>query len=533
MRDAEAKLTTIAAMIAGEKLVLPLEDTKEEARNRQALAQRLNGLLTPADVFLELTYYSSSREQIEANVGTNRLQDDDNYWARGMAQQSTYNNPRNSAVPKGAFVPGLNEIPPLSNGDPMVPVNRAGATWISRRIEWSDNVPFVVVSVPVRFGEILIGLLVGSVNLAPVRSMLSSLASGKASLILTDEAGSRVVSDGPDGGGQALERSLPADARGWSLSIRQPSTEALATLTRARRQSWMFFGAALFLALAVSALFTARIVAPVRALSRTAERMGAGDLAARSHIRRADELGQLARAFDAMAESLQKLDQLKSDFVSHVSHELRTPLTSIKLSVANLQDGVVGELDARQLEVLGRVRGDLDRLIRMVNELLDEARLAAGKVELVRDPCDLADIASTAAETVRPLAARKGVSLAVEAKAAPLTGDRGKLHEVVMNLVDNAVKFTPAGGSVRVTTSATDAAVECAVEDTGPGIPEEIRPRIFDRFAAIPASGAPKPAGAGLGLSIARKLVELHRGSIRAENGARQGARFVVTIPRT
>ncbi|MBI2924031.1 MAG: HAMP domain-containing histidine kinase [Planctomycetes bacterium] len=531
VRDSQAKLLTIAKMIVSEDYAVPLEDTKADMRNREDLARRLNALLTPSDTFLELGYYSYLRPVDQVGPGQNG--DPENWAQRAQVQQEGYNNTRNLNKDNNFNpIPASNDAPRLPLNDPLARLPKSGQLYVCDTIQWSGPIPFIEMSVPVVSGERVIGVLVASVNLAPLRTVLSSLAAGKAVITLRDAAGTQLVSDGPVVE-EAFETRGPRGERGWELSIRQPRGEAFATVTAARRQAWKWFGAAVALSLLLTAFFTARILPPVRALSLAAERMGRGDLTARSNVSRDDELGQLARAFDQMAESLEKLDQLKSDFVSHVSHELRTPLTSIKLSVANLQDGVVGPLDAKQLGVLGRVREDLDRLIRMVNELLDAARLEAGKVELAREACDFGAVATQAVETVRPLAERKSVRLVVECAAAPLTGDRAKLHEVVVNLVDNAVKFSPAGGEVRVAVRGVDGAAECVVEDRGPGIEPSKITRIFDKFSMVPGNGAPKPPGAGLGLSITRKIVELHGGTIRAENVADGGARFVVRISQS
>jgi signal transduction histidine kinase len=220
-----------------------------------------------------------------------------------------------------------------------------------------------------------------------------------------------------------------------------------------------------------------------------------------------------------MAQSLQELDQLKSDFVSHVSHELRTPLTSAKLSLANLQDDVLGPITPKQREVVARIRQDMDRLIHMVNELLDLARLEAGKVEIHRETIDLGSVTSQAVETIRPLASQKGVALSIEG-AISVQGDRGKLLQVILNLLDNAVKFTPSGGSVCVAMKGQ----ELIVEDSGPGLTTDPE-KIFEKFARREQPGAP---GAGIGLSITRKLVELHGATICATNRSEGGARFSV-----
>ncbi|MEK7466539.1 MAG: HAMP domain-containing sensor histidine kinase [Planctomycetota bacterium] len=546
VRGAQSKLATISKIIVSEDFAVPREDAKADSKNREDLARRLSTLLEPSDTFLELAYYSYSNPQNRV-ASKDPGQKDENWQARAQAQQEAYGqNMRNNVqgangndqnlnnekgLNYGNPVPASADSPPIPLTDPLVREPKGGKGHVSNSIQLAGPIPFIQISVPVGEGRPA-GVLVASVSLELVKGMLTSVGGGKAEIEVADAAGVEIYGDGPATGADALLTRGAISALGWTISVRQPPSEAFATLTATRRRAWMWFGAAALFALLIAAFFTARILPPVRALTGAAERMARGDLTARANVKRDDELGRLARAFDEMAASLEKLDQMKSDFVSHVSHELRTPLTSMKLSVANLQDGILGPVGEKQLDVLGRCRHDLDRLIRMVNELLDEARLEAGKVELAKVQCDLAEIARSAVETVRPLADAKGVKIAVDTAPAPLAADRAKILEVVLNVVDNAVKFTPQGGAVGVRVAVRDGGVECQITDEGPGIPVEKASRIFERFAMIPAGGAPKPPGAGLGLSIARKIVELHQGTIRATNReGRPGAIFLIRLP--
>jgi two-component system sensor histidine kinase BaeS len=282
-------------------------------------------------------------------------------------------------------------------------------------------------------------------------------------------------------------------------------------------------GASGGLAVALSLVLSSWIVRPVRRLTAAADAMKEGALTTRSGIEREDEIGRLARSFDLMAASLEELDRLKGEFVAHVSHELRTPLTAMQLAVANLQDGVAGPVDGRQMEVLRRIGGDIDRLIRLVHGVLDAARIDAGRLELDRAPLDLAEVANAAVSLLEPLAREKGVELLCEAGGSPIEGDREKLLQVATNLVHNAIKFTAAGGSVRVQVRRGT----LVVADTGCGIAPELRPRIFDRFARAGAVNA----GAGLGLSICRKIVELHGGSVSVRSAPGEGSTFTVSLP--
>lgn len=545
IEGAESKLATISRIIVSEDFAVPREDERADAKNREDLARRLSVLLEPSDTFLELAYYSYSGPSNKVSHAPPGQED--NTFNRAQVQQMEYGRNLQNGIPGGQGndanwnndrrngnpVPASVDSPSIPISDPLASEPRRGRGHVSNWIQFAGPIPYIRMAVPVGEGKVPAGVLVATISLEPVVGMLASVGGGKAHLRLADAAGAAIECLGPATAGDALVTSDSLTERGWTLTVSQPRSQAFATLTDARRQAWLSFAAAVALALLIAVFFTSRILPPVRALTGAVERMSRGDLKARANVTRDDELGRLARAFDDMAASLEKLDQMKSDFVSHVSHELRTPLTSMKLSVANLQEGILGPVGERQLDVLGRVRGDLDRLIRMVNELLDEARLQAGKVELSKGPCDLAEIARAAVDTVRPMAEAKGVRIEVATEAVPLTGDRAKLLEVVLNVVDNAVKFTPAGGAVSVTVAARDGEAECSVADGGPGIPPDKGTKIFERFAMIPAGAGPKPPGAGLGLSIARRLAELHGGTIVAANASPgPGAVFRIRLPK-
>jgi signal transduction histidine kinase len=280
----------------------------------------------------------------------------------------------------------------------------------------------------------------------------------------------------------------------WDVESR-----ALAPLRQARKRAYLWFGAAAVMALGLATLFARRLVRPIETLSKAAHQIAGGNLAVRSGIKRDDELGHLARAFDRMAASVQKLDEMKGEFVSHVSHELRTPLTSAKATLANVQEGISGP------EALGRVQLDLDRLIRMVNELLDVARIDAG-ITLAKQPTDLGGLVRSATESLRPLAK---VALTVSGSGDTIELDPARVQQIVVNLVDNALKYATSRVDIEIKGR------EVRITDDGPGVPPEHRERIFEKFSKVETG--PKPPGAGLGLSIARKLAQLHGGRLVCE----------------
>ncbi len=271
---------------------------------------------------------------------------------------------------------------------------------------------------------------------------------------------------------------------------------------------------------------------------------------------RTRDLSEANAALQASHEKLKALDRLKSEFVSNVSHELRTPLTAIRMAVDNLLDGVTGELSPTLTRYLTRVRSNTDRLVRLITDLLDLSRIEAGRVELHPTAIPAGDLIQEVVEGLRPMAAAKGVDLLVPPAAPPTLAyaDRDKLQQVLINLVENAVKFTGSGGTITVRArtliaeehgtggaegrsplplrpSAPQQFLEIAVEDTGQGIPPEELGAIFDKFHQVRRDGQAKTQGTGLGLAIAKSLIELHGGRIRVESQVGRGSRFVFTVP--
>ncbi|OGG52531.1 MAG: hypothetical protein A3F84_25425 [Candidatus Handelsmanbacteria bacterium RIFCSPLOWO2_12_FULL_64_10] len=268
-------------------------------------------------------------------------------------------------------------------------------------------------------------------------------------------------------------------------------------------------------------------------------------------------LQEKTEALEQANVRLQEVDALKTVFFSNVSHELRTPMTAIKGYVDNLLDGIAGELSDRQARYLGRVRANADRLTRLINDLLDLSRIDRGQTDLLQlniQKVPVKEAVFEAVESLRPMAEVEGLQLRFEGEEAYGMADRDRLVQIVTNLVGNAIKFTPTGGEVEVrvgektgngetekrgsgaspTPRLPDSPVQgwvvVGVRDTGRGIPREDLGRIFDRFYQVKGGGG-HPLGTGLGLPIAKELVELQGGRIWAESEAGKGSAFWFTLP--
>ena len=284
---------------------------------------------------------------------------------------------------------------------------------------------------------------------------------------------------------------------------------------------------AIAVALMVAALVSRRIARPLRRLTATARRLRAGDLAARAEqAGTAGELGELAQAFDAMADALEREERARRLLVADLSHELRTPITILRGNLEELIDGIdqptPGRLASLHEEVLR-----LDSLIAQLDAL---GRAGAPVLGLDRAPVNLADVTATEVEAVRTQLAAK--SLTVHPALTPVTvhGDRGKLGQVVANLLSNALKFTPDGGHIDVSVGEVDAATaRLVVGDDGPGITPADREHVFERFWRGRAAGA--VAGRGIGLAVVDEIVRAHGGRITVDTSPRGGARFTAMLP--
>jgi two-component system sensor histidine kinase GlrK len=289
--------------------------------------------------------------------------------------------------------------------------------------------------------------------------------------------------------------------------------------------------AALPLGLAIAAVFAFLIARPIRQLDRAIRRLGAADFTAGVRVQGPTDLEFLGERLDWLRRRLAALEEQKTRFLRHVSHELKTPLTALREGSELLADGAAGPVTPEQREIVAILQSNSAQLQRLIEDLLNYQRAVAGAGQGAPGPVDVADVARAVIESHKLEASGRSVSIALHALPAPALVEEEKIRVVIDNLVSNAIKFSPEGGTVRVVVSPGESDVAIEVADQGPGVAPEDRDKIFDWFfqGVRPSSGRVK--GSGFGLAIAQELVAAHGGTIEVGEGP--GGRFRVVVPRS
>jgi signal transduction histidine kinase len=294
----------------------------------------------------------------------------------------------------------------------------------------------------------------------------------------------------------------------------------------------------LLLALALGLLLSGSIVAPLRNTESRLDEIAAGDFSGRLEVANRDEIGSLAAKVNSTSDELQRVyreletaSRHKSDFLATMSHELRTPLNAIIGFSEVLREQMFGELNERQLAYVTDVHEAGQHLLSLINDVLDLAKIEAGRMDLELSQVALPDVLRSAISMHSESAGRGGIELELTTEPEEITiaADERRVRQIVFNLLSNAVKFTPTGGRVDVSARLEDGRVEVAVADTGPGIAAEDLGKIFEEFEQ--ASDGRQAEGTGLGLPLSRKLVELHGGNLWAESTPGRGSTFRFTLP--
>jgi two-component system, NtrC family, sensor histidine kinase GlrK len=286
--------------------------------------------------------------------------------------------------------------------------------------------------------------------------------------------------------------------------------------------------------LLMSFVTTRSITHPVSLLKSKTREIAEGRFEGGLQVASPPELAELATAFNVMCERLRELDRMKADFVSSMSHELRTPLTSIKEGTGLLLDGVGGETTDKQRKLLAIVAEESNRLIGVVNSLLDLSKMEAGMMTYDFEMTTLEPLIKRAVAEITPLVEAKQICLqsTVESKLPKIRLDAERILQVLRNLLGNAVKFTPKGGHVTIAAKPANGKLEVSVKDSGPGIPAESLKTIFEKFHQGPHHGVnTRRQGTGLGLAIARTIISSHGGKIWAESELGRGSTFTFILP--
>ncbi|MBW3555476.1 MAG: HAMP domain-containing protein [Actinobacteria bacterium] len=286
-------------------------------------------------------------------------------------------------------------------------------------------------------------------------------------------------------------------------------------------------GVAALIALAMVQVLARGMTSPLREMAAAAGAMAKGEHGRRVTASSRDEVGELARAFNAMAAELEEVDRLRRDLVANVSHELRTPISALQAVLENVVDGV----EPAAPETLSAMLKQVERLGRLVTQLLDLSRLESGSIPLQMEDFELQGVLEDAAQECRLHAPHVQLAVSVDPPGLAAHGDPERVHQVIANLLENAVRHSPSGGGVELSARRERDQVVIAVADEGPGIAEADAGRVFERFYRADAARASSSGGAGLGLSIVRWIVDLHGGQVRPERREPHGCRMVVVLP--
>ena len=306
-----------------------------------------------------------------------------------------------------------------------------------------------------------------------------------------------------------------------------PAPSTISTEVK-RSLLWAGIGAAA-LGILLVWLLSRRTLAPLQGLGATARRLGEGDLSQRAATDGPSEIRDLARNFNIMAEGLEEAERHRRNLTADVAHELRTPLSNIQGYLEAMRDGLVEPTT----ETIDTIHGQAVHLSRLVEDLRLLAQVEAGALQLSAVTVDLADLLHTSVEAVRLRAESREISvgLDVEDSLPEIEIDPTRISQVIGILLDNAINHTPEGGSVGISCRILDNAIEITASDTGPGISDDDLPLVFERFYRTDPSRDRATGGAGLGLTIARRLVEAHGGTLEVSSEPGEGSTFTVRLP--
>jgi len=286
---------------------------------------------------------------------------------------------------------------------------------------------------------------------------------------------------------------------------------------------------AIGIALLLTYILSRRILAPVKELTAAAGQFGKGDFSRRVEFDDQGEVGELAQSFNSMADNLERNERLRRNMVADIAHELRTPLSNLRGYIEAISDGVVRADDA----TIRSLNEEASSLSRLVDDLQEVSLADAGEIKLIIQPEEISRLINEAVTALQNKAADRALTISVDqpSKLPTVNIDSHRIKQVLLNLLENAIAHTESGGTITVTAKEQDDKICISVTDTGEGIPPEELPLVFERFYRVDKSRTRATGGSGLGLTIAKRLVEAHGGTIEATSQAGQGSTFTFTIP--
>jgi len=292
-------------------------------------------------------------------------------------------------------------------------------------------------------------------------------------------------------------------------------------------------GAFLIFGIVISLFINRSITQPLSLLEKKTREIGKGNFKEDLNLSSPPELAELAGAFNLMCNKLKELDKMKSDFFSSIAHELRTPLSTIKMGTSLLKEGIEGPITEGQRGLLAVLEKEINRLIGMLNSLLDLSKMEAGMMSFNLEPQNIRPLIDQTIEEIGPLAEAKKINLEViVTEVLPIIKiDSERILQALRNIIGNAMKFTPEKGRVKISVRSVDHGVEVSVADTGPGIPAESLITIFEKFQQATTGGSSPIKGTGLGLAIAKEIITHHGGKIWAESEPGHGSTFIFVLP--
>jgi signal transduction histidine kinase len=482
----------------------------------------------------------------------------------------------------------------VSEHPAILETTRQGKSYFGPVNFFEGTGPYMNVAVPIeRFAGNIIGFLCAAIDLKHVGQVVSNVRVGKAgyAYLLTD-GGSLIghrdlslvlqkrkierterasIALGTDfdrtkpnafvtrniEGDKVFTSYAPISSLGWTVFVEQPIAEIYAPLYATMLRTTGSFMVALGVALVATLLVRRRVVGPLETLRQGVERIGRGDLTARLDLKTGDEIEILAEEFNDMAAHLREAyaelerkvaertealtiandkladaSQQKSHFLANVNHELRTPLSSIIGYARLLRRGSEGQLSPLQQENLADLLRNAERLLGLIDSLLDFAKIEAGKMDAHIEPVKVEELIQTVVTIIEPMLDRNSIRLVrdVPPSMAPLLTDPEKLRQILLNLLGNAVKFTGAG-EIRISACQENGHFKLAVADTGIGIDKADLGRIFEEFDRGRLTAAGSYRGTGLGLAIVKRLVDFLGGTVTVESELGRGSIFTVTLP--